>query len=89
MTLEDISLKKQRVAGIDNAENTLSIRALKSINEVPAVSVKGSNGFVILTDSLLTGGTKARKNGVAVLSAVIWGCTKIADINYKSVARGV
>ncbi|GAX44202.1 hypothetical protein NIES4075_52190 [Tolypothrix sp. NIES-4075] len=69
MTFEDILLKQQRVAGIDNMHNTLSIRGLTSINDVPAISVKGEHGFVILTDSFLYGGNKAKKSGVAIQSA--------------------
>jgi len=86
MTLEDISLRQQRVAGIDNTENTLSVRALKSTNEVPAISVKGSHGFVILVDSLLTGGTTARKDGVAVQSA---GRLFIRNVSVSSYATAV
>lgn len=69
MTLENISLSKQRIAGIENKANTLSIRALKSVNEVPALIVRDKPGFVILVDSQLRGGAATRSNGVAIESA--------------------
>jgi hypothetical protein len=86
MTFEDILLKQQRIAGIVNQHNTLSIRGLTSVNDVPAVSVKGEHGFVILTDSFLTGGNKAKKNGVAIESA---GKLVLKNIKVRDYARAV
>jgi len=86
MTLEDISLKQQRVAGIENDANTLSVRALKSTNDVPALSVKSSHGFVVLTDSILNGGAKARKNGVAVQSV---GKLFVKNVNVSNYATAI
>lgn len=69
MTFEDILLKQQRIVGIENQQNTLSIAGLTSVNDVPALSVKSEHGFVILTDSSLSGGDEAKKNGVAIENA--------------------
>ncbi|ARV59404.1 hypothetical protein BZZ01_12910 [Nostocales cyanobacterium HT-58-2] len=84
MTLENISLRQQRIAGIENDVNTLSIRALKSTNDVPAVSVKSSHGFVVLIDSILKGGTKTRKNGIAVQSAGRLFVKNVSVSNYAT-----
>ncbi|GAA6615461.1 glycosyl hydrolase family 28-related protein [Scytonema sp. NUACC26] len=86
MTLENISLKKQRIAGIHNENNTLSMRKLSSTNEVPAVSVKGSLGFVVLTDSQLIGENKARKNGVGIQSN---GILFLKNVSIKDYATPV
>ncbi|KAF3886891.1 MULTISPECIES: hypothetical protein [Nostocales] len=86
ITLEDILLKQQRVAGRKNDKNTLSIRALKSTNDVPVISVHSSYGFVIVADSYLNGETEARKNGVGVQSA---GRLFIKNVSVKNYATAV
>ena len=50
MTLEHITLKNQKIAGIFNKQNTLAIRGLKSNNSVPVLHNR-EGGLVILLDS--------------------------------------
>jgi hypothetical protein len=54
-TFEHIALSDQRVAGIENSSNVLSIRDLKSRNSVPALRNKTPLGLVTLIDSNLNG----------------------------------
>jgi hypothetical protein len=54
-TFEHIALSDQRVAGIENSSNVLSIRDLKSQNSVPALRNKTPLGLVTLIDSNLSG----------------------------------
>jgi hypothetical protein len=54
-TFEHIALSDQRVAGIENSSNVLSIRDLKSRNSVPALRNKTALGLVTLIDSNLSG----------------------------------
>jgi hypothetical protein len=56
-TMENISLKGQSVAGIRDLNQPISILGLTSVNTVPAVT--NNNGFVVLIDGTLTGGTSA------------------------------
>jgi hypothetical protein len=84
MTLENISLKQQRIAGIDNDNNTLSIRALLSNNEVPAVAVKGSRGFIVMIDSQIVGENKARQRGVGIQSNGILFLRNVSVKNYAT-----
>ncbi len=55
VTLEDIVLRGQRVAGIDNHNNYVFARRVAGENRVPAVINDGPDGIVTLTDSALTG----------------------------------
>lgn len=59
VTLEDITLRGQRVAGIDNFNNYVFARLVISENAVPAVINAGPDGTITLTDSTLTGIGKA------------------------------
>jgi len=54
-TFEHVALSDQRVAGIENSSNVLSIRDLKSQNSVPALRNKTPLGLVTLIDSNLRG----------------------------------
>lgn len=56
-TFEHLRLSRQRVAGIGNTGNVLSIRDLESENSVPAILNSDPNGFVTLIDSKLEGPT--------------------------------
>jgi hypothetical protein len=56
MTLEQITLEGQRVAGIHVAANILAARKIISRNRVPAVVGKGGASMITLLDSSLTGG---------------------------------
>jgi hypothetical protein len=66
MTMEDVSISGQKTAGIYNNGNVLSIRKLTSNNTVPAIVNTGvtpwgpiADGFIVLLDSRLTGGSTA------------------------------
>jgi Pectate lyase superfamily protein len=55
---EDLTLQNQRIAGIDNNANILSIRKLSSINIVPAIQNSGDDRSIVLVlDSDLKGGS--------------------------------
>lgn len=56
ITLEDVTVRGQRTAGIRVSENLLYIRHLKSVNRAPAILVTKPNGALVLLDSQLTGG---------------------------------
>ncbi len=55
VTLEHITLRGQREAGIENFSNLVFVRKLDSENAVPAVVNGGSDGVFTLIDSKLTG----------------------------------
>lgn len=56
--LENITLRNQLQAGIDNNANILSIRQLDSVNKVPAIQNTGDGrSIVMVLDSNLTGGS--------------------------------
>lgn len=59
VTLEDIKLRGQRVAGIDNLNNYVFARKVESVNAVPAVVNDGKDGIVTLLDCKLSGQGKA------------------------------
>lgn len=86
MTLENISLTGQRRAGIENAANTLSIRSLNSVNDVPALVVDDRSGFVVLVDSQLSGGPTMQQEGIAIESA---GRLFLRNITVKDYAVAV
>lgn len=56
-TLEGITLKNQRVAGLMNVDNIVSIRKLTSVNTVPAILNTGFPALLTMIDSSLTGGS--------------------------------
>jgi hypothetical protein len=56
ITLEHVTIAGQKVAGILNSNNVLSMRRLTSDNAVPAISNDGRDGLVVLLDSDLRGG---------------------------------
>lgn len=58
-TFERITLSGQRVAGIRNDGNLLTIRTLRSTNEGPALVNVQSYGMVVLLDAILQGGSAA------------------------------
>jgi hypothetical protein len=55
-TIESLTLEDQTVAGINNVQQTISIRGLKSTNTVPALVNNG--GFAILIGARLMSGSK-------------------------------
>jgi hypothetical protein len=56
ITMEHVALNDQRVAGLRNTNNVLSIRGLVSRNVVPVIRTEGDGGFITLIDSQFTGG---------------------------------
>jgi len=59
VTLENITLRKQRVVGIQNWQNMVFVRKLDSLNSVPAVKNGGDDSAFLLVDSKITGEGKA------------------------------
>ncbi len=59
ITFEHISLTNQKVAGITNKNNVLSIRGLTSINSVPVIYNTTKSGFVTLIDGNFSGGSSS------------------------------
>ncbi|HEY9848474.1 MAG TPA: glycosyl hydrolase family 28-related protein [Leptolyngbyaceae cyanobacterium] len=57
MVFEDINLQNQRVAGIENWANLLSIRGLTSNNSVPVIRNKDDRSLVVLLDGDFQGGS--------------------------------
>lgn len=55
-TFENITLKNQQVAGINNIEGTLTIRGLNSTNSVPVIKGTNWDNMVTLVDANLIGG---------------------------------
>lgn len=57
VTMENITLKNQKVRGILNEGNILLIRKLTSENTVTAIESSGGSSMITLLESNLTGGT--------------------------------
>lgn len=57
LTMENVLVKGQRLAGVRVSQNLLHIRHLFSGNAAPALIVSDRNGVVTLLDSTLTGGS--------------------------------
>lgn len=61
IVFEDLVLKNQKVAGIDNSANILSIQGIKSENSVPAIqNVNDDRGMIIVLDGNFSGGSSSR-----------------------------
>lgn len=58
MTFEHILLTNQRRVGFENSWNSVAIRNLKSMNQVPAVENYGQMALMVLIDSELIGGDR-------------------------------
>ena len=56
ITMEDVTVRDQKLTGIRLGDNLLHVRHLRSVNSVPAVTVTGGIGVLTLLDSELTGG---------------------------------
>lgn len=59
ITFEHIGLTNQKVAGIINQNNILSIRGLTSVNSVPVIQNTAKYGFVTVLDGNFSGGSSA------------------------------
>jgi hypothetical protein len=64
MAFENVTLRDQRVVGLDNAANVIAVRKLKSVNAVPALR-NGPTSSTVLVDGELDG-----KSGAAKLAAI-------------------
>jgi hypothetical protein len=60
MVFEDIALQNQRIAGIENSANLLSIRGLNSENSVPVIRNTDGRGLVVILDSDFRGGSPSQ-----------------------------
>lgn len=80
MTLEHVTLRNQRVAGIRNQGNILAIRGLDSQNSVPAIIAQGPNSMVTLVDSTLTGGAATQP---AINSEGALYCLRVKTSGYR------
>ena len=60
ITIEDLTIQGQKVAGVRVSDNILHVRHLRSTNQVPAVLVTGGMGVLTLLDSNLTGGSASQ-----------------------------
>ena len=56
LTFEELTILNQRVCGIDNVDNVLSIRQLVSKNSVPAICNHTVAGLVTVVGAILSGG---------------------------------
>jgi hypothetical protein len=57
LTLEDITLTRQKIAGILNEGNTLAIRKIISSNSVPAIKNTSSSGSIMVLNGNFNGGS--------------------------------
>ncbi|WP_246260150.1 glycoside hydrolase family 55 protein [Oxynema aestuarii] len=57
MVFENLHVEDQRLVGIENRANLLSIRGLTSRNRVPAIRNVDGRGLVVVLDSQLEGGS--------------------------------
>ena len=86
LTFEDLTLLNQRVVGIDNSNNVLSIRHLFSANKVPVINNRDADGLVTLVGGILQDGSdkySAMQNK---------GTLYARDVNssgYSSVLQGI
>ena len=58
-TLEHVTLANQKISGIHNDSNVLSIRGLSSNNSVPVIQNVSPNGLVTLIDGSFSGGSSS------------------------------
>ena len=59
ITFENITLKNQKLVGIINDNNVLSIRSLTSINSVPVIKNSDGAGLITLLDGNFSGGSSS------------------------------
>lgn len=55
-TFENLTLKDQRVAGLENWSNIIGLRRVKSVNKVPALVSTGGNSMLTLLEGDFSGG---------------------------------
>ncbi len=84
MTLENITLNNQGVAGIRNSCNTLAIRKLQSNNSVPAI--QNNDARTIIIDSQLNGGSSSTPAIVSTAGSYIFA-RNVTTSGYSNVIR--
>ncbi|MGH8935438.1 MAG: glycosyl hydrolase family 28-related protein [Acidimicrobiia bacterium] len=86
LTFENLVLIDQRVAGIHNDGNVLSIRRLTSRNTVPAIVNSGPDGLVVLLEADLSGGSPAAS---AISNAGFLFTRSVMTAGYRSAIEGL
>lgn len=90
LTFEHITLENQKVAGINNVWNLLSIRGLTSRNTVPVIKSEGVNpndgrSFTVVIDGNFTGGSDS--NAAIEVNAGSVFARNITTSGYKAVIK--
>lgn len=90
LTFDHITLENQKIAGINNTWNLLSIRGLTSRNTVPVIKSEGVNpndgrSFTVVIDGSFTGGSAS--NAAIELNAGNVFVRDITTSGYKAVIK--
>ncbi len=83
-TLEHVTIRNQRVAGVQLVDGTASLRKLRSENTVPAMSLTGGGSHGVLLDSELVGG--AAGNSAITINA---GQAFVRNVNVSGYGHSV
>jgi len=86
LTFEDLTLLNQKLYGIYNASNVLSIRHLFSTNSVPAIYNQNAAGLITLVGGILQGGSR---NTSAIENQGTLYAREVTSSGYAWVVRGV
>ncbi len=85
LTFEDLTLLNQKLYGIYNASNVLSIRHLFSANSVSAVYNQNAAGLITLTGAILQGGA-SQSSGIQNLGTLY--ARDVRSSGYASALQG-
>lgn len=85
LTFEDLTLLNQKLYGIYNANNVLSIRHLFSTNSVPAIYNANAAGLIVLVGAILRGGSSQAR---AIQNQGTLYARQIASSGYASALTG-
>lgn len=85
VVFEDLALLNQRLYGIYNENNVLSIRHLFSTNRVPAIHNGNSAGLITLIDGILLGGSR---ESAAIENHGTLYARKVTSLGYGTVMEG-
>ena len=85
ITFEDLALLNQRLYGIYNASNVISIRHLFSTNRVPAIYNENSSGLISLIGGSLQGGSR---ESAAIQNQGTLYAREVSSSGYGSVLQG-
>jgi len=83
-TLEHVTLRSQRVTGVQVVDGTGTLRAVASDNRVPALTLTGPGSHVVVVDSELAGG-----DSVAAAIELDEGHLFVRDVNVTGYGHGV